>query len=406
MPTSSCPICSSDKTQSFWHWEKEDVLVRAWAMDTQVNFSICRSCATIFQDPPIESSATGDGWSFAGTEADSAAMSGPHECIDWLQQFAGVATEPGTALEIHTGSPSIHGFLESSGWSVTTVLITDLENSPTVDVPEGGFDLVTCFYALNRVRDPLSVLETVRTWIKPEGGLYMEEHNPLAMPRFGKICLTSENRFVFPYPTMNYIVSRAGFAQKMGEIAASGRGYFTCLDDIPEVEPLTYVTPDLWHNTIHRFQRNFYYAWATGFLRNYLETMASQPDGREKARARLHANPFHMQIIRDVCGSVFLFVQEVSTLNDTITNDWPQTMSRIFTILKEDYLLYDLLQTAEMPAIQTLPALDRFHLNEKLVYTTERDYFEKYFTLEDARQLNQSIIQAGGVVVGNLSSFL
>jgi len=55
-----CPVCRRVNHHSFWFWEKEDQLLREWAIDTRLHFSICRDCGTIFQDPPVHEEGTGE----------------------------------------------------------------------------------------------------------------------------------------------------------------------------------------------------------------------------------------------------------------------------------------------------------------------------------------------------------
>jgi hypothetical protein len=81
-------------------------------------------------------------------------------------------------------------------------------------------------------------------------------------------------------------------------------------------------------------------------------------------------------------------------------------MQRIFDVFKNDMALYDILQVQPIPGLGVFDGVDRFHFNEKMVYMTNEDYFQKYFTEEDAKQLCAGIIQSGHTVCGHLSSFL
>jgi 2-polyprenyl-3-methyl-5-hydroxy-6-metoxy-1,4-benzoquinol methylase len=76
---------------------------------------------------------------------------------------------------------------ESLGVPVETGFIQD------VAFPEGSFDAITMYHALEHVEDPSRILETLRTWLKEEGRLVIE------VPNVEALCMAPNHRFHFAH---------------------------------------------------------------------------------------------------------------------------------------------------------------------------------------------------------------
>lgn len=400
-----CAICGSDELHSYWFWEKEDALMRSWAMDTRLHFSICRQCGAIQQNPPVGGQDDfADSVFMAFDQGADQGKDSTHETVDWLQQFIHIAKEPLRALELYGSTPRFVDYFQSLGWPAEAMSIREFETRG--DVESEQYDIAIGFDALSRSGDPLHALKRVRETLKPEGGVYIQETNPFAIPRLNQITLTVEQRFVFPFPTLMFLLYQAGFVNKLTELGTSHRSFFTKREEDLGMTLRDFAQENLWSHLLMRTQRNFYWAWVTRDLASYVERVQSEPDLRDTMRAELRKKPIDLMIIRDVCGASLLFTQEVATLRQSLHQDWPVTMGRIFDILQNDYALYDLLQCSGVPGLGVFSGIDRFHFNEKMVYMTAPSFFEKYFSQQDAEALCAGIEQAGAVVVGHLSSLL
>lgn len=403
METVSCPICKSESSHSFWFWENEDVLMREWAPDCRLHFSICRDCAAIFQNPPAP--LGDDTFSMDAVMDASAAQSNQvNESLDWLSQFSGRAQEPMRALELFTKSAAFEETLKTQGSDVTAVSAKEfLENDYSQVEP---FDIVICFDVLNETSDPNGVVQKAHSVLKEDGGLYVDVVNPLVLPRANQMCFTARQRTLFTFPTLMYLTYKNGFRNMMGEVTGSARSYLKKIEVPASVSPGEVASKDYWAFVTYRCERNYWFTWAGLYLYKFMQTRQSDPNALETARGQLRHDSQHLQIIREVCGVLLLFAQEVQTLQQSLEGDWHQTMARIFTILKDDLVLFDLLQLEPMENMGLLAPMNRFFLNEKMIYVAEAEYFKKYFTQDDAEQLCKNIFKSSQTVVGHLSSFL
>ncbi len=409
-----CPVCQSNNLQDFWYWEKEDKLLRMWAMDTRMYLSICRDCSTIFQNPLVPTSSEDSSFS-VWEEPDGDTLS-TKEPLEWMRQFTGFGKEPDRALEIYANKPFFEKTLKEEGWDIKVVPIQSIidsdqdsddgsSDSPFEDGEE--FDLIFCYNALEKTTQPIMVLEKIHDHLKKDGGLFVEVANPSVAPRVDKICLSSDEICSFPFQTLIYALYKAGFTNQSAEITGKNRCFCTKIDKNPDADATTLVPHNHWSHLMSRFQRNYNWAWAASFLKKYMVQSQTQPQFLEQTRELLRQRPEELAIIRDICGATLLFVQEIDTVRQTLESDWHITMSRIFEIFSKDYGLYDLLQTGnEMELLGTLPDVERYFYNEKVVFMTTSDYFKKYFTKDEATKLCNSIIQSGEVVCKTLSSFL
>lgn len=411
MPDTACPVCREDNRQSFWFWEKEDKLMREWAMDTRVHFAICRSCGLIFQDPPAERAMDEFGFdAWGGPQQDPGFAEEP---LVWLKQFSPIGERRGRALEVYHKEPRFTERLRAEGWeTVRAVSVESLAEGTAgggAEEPQPGeaFDVTFCFDALRHTGDPLGTLAKIHGLAAEGGGVYVEEANPAAAPRAGRLCLSSDEMCVFPFHTLIFALHAAGFMNAGAEMWSRTRVFGSKTDPNPGTDPETNIPRDVWQQAIHRFHRNYYWAWARRFLEEYLRKRHSDPDGAlNQARAELRQNPANLLVIRDVCGACLLFANETDTLRETLSEDWPQTMSRVFETLKHDFALYDMYSLAPVEGLGVFPGIERYHFNEKMIYISGADYFEKYFSEEEARRLCEAIVKAGHAVCGHLSSFL
>jgi SAM-dependent methyltransferase len=450
MTAVSCPVCQTTGHQSFWYWEKEEQLMRVWAPDTQVHFSICRACGLIFQNPLVDPTFFQNmGMPIFGMEEQT--VSSPEEPMEWLRQFTGHGKEPVTALEIYTTQPRFQPALAQAGWTVKTIKPQALYGEPPVSEsaqPEAGegsdftpefipdtakpdaaegfefdfdfsmdtgdtplsvddqFDIVFCFDGLTQFSQPGKALSTIHSHLKEDGVFYMETDNPLVQPRHKRLCLTGYDACVYPFQTLVFALYQAGFKNHSSELCEKNRILSTKIEPNPDADPVKLIPSDYWWKTLSRFQRNYAWSWVVEFLSAYQTKAQTDPGTLDKVRESLLQRPFDKQYLRDVCGSCLLFIEEVGHLKTTLSQDWPSTMTRIFNVLKDDYALYDLLQLGPLQGVGTFPSLERFHFNEKMIYMATPDYFEKYFSEEESRQLCDSIDNAGRVVIGQLSSLL
>jgi len=357
MTAAQCPVCDSSNHQSFWYWEKEDKLIREWAMDAQVHFSICRDCAAIFQNPFVQRDASGDlfpsDWNFGGADEPQA-----QEPMEWMRQFTGFGREPGKALEIYGEKKRFENYLRQQGWEYKAVKISALAtggqepssenfsfNFDAAESLEEGeiFDAVFCFDALGRAQTPSAALKQLYGHLKTGGAIYAETPNPLAAPRFKKLCLTSSEACVYSFHTLVFAMYKAGFQNIASELCASSRILCTKMEEVPSSDPLKLVPKELWGQLLYRFQRNYYWAWTASFLEKYMQQRESQAEFLEKTRQHLHQRPLELHLIRDVCGACLLFAEEIANLQRTIAQDWKQIMVRIFDVFKNDFALYDML---------------------------------------------------------------
>ncbi len=409
-----CPVCQSPEHQSFWYWEKEDQLLRQWAMETRTHFSICRKCATIFQNPPVAAPAAGDLLLF-GWEGPSEPELPVQETLEWLRQFTRFAQTPGRALEVFVKKKRFEDVLTRKGWTVRALpvqsLLPEAGSPPPPDADaldeNETFDLIIFCDALETTARPMELLAQLRRHLQPDGALLVETPNPLAFPRYKKICLTSAELCAFPFQSLIFALYKAGFTNHAAEVCGKIRCLFTPIDPQPGADPAQLVPRNVWEHALYRFQRNYYWAWAAGFLETYLAQWRARPGFRDEARAALRQHGLELAIVRDICGACLLFVQEVDTLRQTIGEDWNVTLGRIFDILKNDFQLFDLLRTgAELPGLGTLPGIERYYYRDKMIFMTGADYFERFFTQAEAAELCEAIVNSGQVACQHLSSML
>lgn len=402
----ACPICQQSQPYSFWYWEQEDSLMRAWSPDPNLHFVICRHCGAIYQDPPKAAEADWGLGTFG--EEDILAKVGPNEPVDWLQQFVGRAKDPERVLEIYSQQPFFQPHFIESGWECDARSYQELggDDNPTGEAENWGYDLVICFDVLNRCHDPGGLLKKVHGWLKDDGGVYIQEINPLSLPRINQTCMTSHQQVLFCYPTLLFTLFQAGFVNKMSELGSWHRTFNVKSDIATELDVRDFVKPDLWQQACFRVQRNYYWSVVTRDLIDYVQKVQENPSLTDQLRNQLRQKGELVLQVRDVCGATLLFTQEVSTLSNSLQDDWPATMNRIFNTLKNDYALYDLLKVGGFNQLGTFPGLERFHYNEKMIYMTDVDFFGKYFTQEDAAMLCKEVTNAGANVVGHLSSLL
>lgn len=420
-----CPVCQNPDSQSFWFWEKEEKLMRAWTPDTRVHFSICRHCGLIFQNPNVSSSFA-DSSFLSGFGMDFTEEPQSDEPMEWLKQFTGFGRESGTALEIYSQKKVFQSALAMAGWKCKAVQInaviqdasappsdfsSGLSNSwgdPFTDTldPNDQFDMIFCFDGFSSTSSPLALLSKLHSHLKENGGLYIETPNPLVLPRHNRFCLTSEESCVYPFQSLVFALYKTGFKNTASEICEKARIFCTKIEIPVEADPDKLIPNTYWGQTLFSFQRNFYWAWVIKSLQTFQAQLTQDPALLTTMRQTLTQHPVEKHFMRDVCGACLLFIEEISHLQDSLSEDWPLSMTRVFDVLKNDYALYDLLQLGPVEGLGTFGNLERFHYKEKLIYMSNTEYFERFFSQDEARQLLEAITKAGRVVVGHLSSFL
>ena len=343
---------------------------------------------------------------------------GADEAMDWLHQFGGVHdNQPrwkcttsrrftaSAAERVEVKTISLNHLLQTNAGTETMDRKQGLVPTGT---PEDGeqFDVIFCFDVLERTIQPDTLTEPVSLISKPDGKLYIQVFNPYAAPRVNQTCLTAEDHCVYPFRTLIYTLYKNGFNNEGAEMSGKTRCICGKLDTLLSPKPSEVVPREYWAETTYRFQRNYYWMWVTRYLENYITQVQVRPEILDISRNQLSQNYIHRHFIRDVCGACLLFVQEVSSLQPTLAEDWHITMSRIFTAFKYDYALFDLLQRGNLTGIGIFPHIERFYFNEKMIYMTDADYFHKYFSEQEANQLCHIIVEAGKVVCGHLSSLL
>ncbi len=413
MSSTQCPVCKSDNHHQFWYWEKEDKLMRDWALDTQVTFSICRDCSTIFQNPLVESAPPQD--SGFGSWGDGDIVYPADEPLMWLKQFTPNGEKRGRVLEVYHQEKRFVPQLQQDGWDVVksvsaSDLLSDESSLESVEEEkpvEGNlFDVVICFEALNKQSDPVALLEAIYPMVDDEGGIYLEVDNPSVMPRHNKICLSSAEPVHFPFHALIFALHKVGFMNSAAEMCGKIRCFGKKIPPNPDTAPSQVMPERLWEHTLYRFQRNYYWAKVTKYLQDYITRLPGETNLADTARSELHQDQNMLQIVRDVCGGSLLLAQEVNELQNSLPQDWYRTMQRIFDIFKNDLALYDLFQVNPIPDLGLFEGVERFHYKEKMIYMTNEDYFQKYFSEEEAKELCEGIIRSGHTVCGHLSSFL
>ncbi|MBI1390983.1 MAG: hypothetical protein GC154_21345 [bacterium] len=403
MDSVTCPVCKGASHHSFWFWENEDVLMRDWAPDCRLHFSICRDCAAIFQNPPAavaESNFDFSGFGAMNAQDPNLAM----EPIDWFRQFSGHGGNALRALEVYAAAPLFENPLREKGWDVTAVSAQSLLNgeAPSAD----PYDVIFIYETLNEIGDPAGVLEKAYELLKEDGGVFVETENPIVQPRAGYITFTAKQKTLFSFHSLIYLLYKSGFRNHMAEVCGRLRLFAKKIERPGEIKPDVVVPKDHWSYLLYRCERNYQFAWAARFVGNFMQTRQSDPQALDKARQALREKNYQIQVIREACGAALLFAQETDTLRRTLSDDWPSTMTRVFEILKNDMALYDLLQMEPMNNFGLLTPIGRYFLNEKMVYITDNEYFTRYFSKEDAALLCDNIVKSSESVVGHLSSFL
>lgn len=404
MESARCPVCSSESLHSFWYWENEEFLMREWAPDCRLHVSICRECATAFQNPAVEKVDDMMDFSVSFDMDEAAPAPSAKEPIDWLHQFSGVGRDPLRGLDVYVESPMFEIPLRDLGWDVASISLNDLlEQGP----PAGGqYDVVFCFDALNHTLQPQRVIEQLRPVVKDSGGLFVETNNLLAEPRRNIPAFTSKQKCLYSFPSLIYLLYKNGFRNYMAENAGRTRCFLNKVDMPDNADVRETSDKEYWAYVVYRCERNFWYQWAGRQLESFMQRRQSDPAALDAIRQEMRHDPHKLTLVREVCGAMLLFAQEVDTIRQTLSSDWHSTMSRVFDILKNDMILYELLQLEPMQGMGTLEPIGRLHLNEKMVYMTDAEYFQKYFTEDDARQLCENVIKSSQTVIGHLSSFL
>lgn len=414
-PNLQCPVCAGKNHHTFWYWDNEDSLMRKWAADCRIQFQICRDCAAIFQQSLNETESSPEIPFFEGF-ADELVRSSHHEPFEWLKQFANIGKQPCKALEIYAVQHRFSDALKEQGWEIHAVPYESLlaDGQPPAETLAGGsfaaddrYDLIFCFDVLSRTPAVVELMSAIHDRLTDTGVLYLEAINPVLLPRIDRMYLTSEQQCLMPFETMIFLFHKTGFINRGAELCGKARCFLSKSEPHPEADPTQLLEKRLWEYTLFRFQRNFYWVWAADFLRKYLQEQSRIPNCLEQTRAALAKRPGELQILRDVCGAVLLFVQEVDTLRATLASDWKATMQRIFDILKQDFAMFELLRTASpIQGLGTMPDIERYYFNEKMIFMTNHDYFDRFFSETEAAQLCAGIVRSGEIVCKTFSSFL
>lgn len=133
-----------------------------------------------------------------------------------------VGCATGTLVRVATEAGWRAAGLDASAWSIARAR----ERCPQAafmrgsieetEFPEASFDVVTLWDTLEHVPDPAAVLRRVRTWLCPEGWLFLNVPNWESVPArlLGRrwVLLLREHLWYFSPQTLTALLQRCGFA--------------------------------------------------------------------------------------------------------------------------------------------------------------------------------------------------
>ena len=154
--------------------------------------------------------------------------------------------------------------------------------------PEGSFDVITMYHALEHVEDPSRIMETIRTWLTENGTLLVE------VPNIEASCIAPNNRFHFAHfynfnrYTLEALGRKAGFIPLETSTSADGGNLISVLRRVPATAPVRHLYGN-YERIVKGFGKHtasaYYlspapYAGAVGRLRAYLTDRAAARGGR------------------------------------------------------------------------------------------------------------------------------
>jgi len=147
-----------------------------------------------------------------------------------------------------------------------------------VAFPEGSFDVVTMYHALEHVEDPSRILTTIRTWLSENGMLLVE------VPNVEASCIAPRSRFHFAHfynfnrETLEALGRKTGFAPLETATSPDGGNLISVFRRVPAANPVPHLSGN-YERIVARLRRHtaaaYYlspapYAGAAGRLRAYL----------------------------------------------------------------------------------------------------------------------------------------
>lgn len=198
-----CPICQSSYLEYEFVVDKSPVCG-------------CQDCGLVFLNPqPVED---------APARADDAATreavqrvyeANAAERIDELIAYAG---RRGGELLLIGADTHLADAARDRGFRVHSFAPREFESSFAEGVP-GSFDACLLFCALEKVRDPLAVLKTIRSVLRPDGSLMVisPTTDSKAAKRLGSSwwAFRRANLFYFSADTLQSILLKAGFGDPL-----------------------------------------------------------------------------------------------------------------------------------------------------------------------------------------------
>ncbi len=122
---------------------------------------------------------------------------------------------------------------EELGVPVDTGFVQD------VAFPEGSFNVITMYHALEHVEDPSRILTTLRTWLTEEGLLLVE------VPNVEATCIAPEHRFHFAHfynfnrDTLEALGRKAGFDPVHTTMSPDGGNLISVFKRVPGCSRIT-----------------------------------------------------------------------------------------------------------------------------------------------------------------------
>jgi SAM-dependent methyltransferase len=154
--------------------------------------------------------------------------------------------------------------------------------------PEGSFDVITMYHALEHVEDPSRILQTIRTWLTENGLLLVE------VPNVEATCIAPNNRFHFAHfynfnrETLEALGRKAGFAPVETVTSSDGGNLISVFRRVPAANPAPRLMGN-YERIVARFRRHtsaaYYlspapYAGVAGRLRAYLTDRSAAQGAR------------------------------------------------------------------------------------------------------------------------------
>jgi SAM-dependent methyltransferase len=201
----ACPVCQHTEALVF---------LRRKVRDIPLEFSICRNCGLIYQNPRFTRESLADYFSsdlFIQDDANGNRLDdllGYPDYFAWdssyrrtaalrLKRIAKYKTPPGDLLEVGTATGSFLNEARSFGFRVrgidlSVAFATSARNRYSLDIdidyieecvlPESRYDVICNFGGIACWRDPIRALTNIHSGLKPEGIFVLNHFNVNSIP--------------------------------------------------------------------------------------------------------------------------------------------------------------------------------------------------------------------------------